>query len=371
MEGGEGGSIDDDIPVVVDDDAVVEKGPVDAFSDLTTIYALYIVSVIPTVYVPVFAVLVGVFGADYSLYLKGGIAGIIVMHVLIYSLLKAFLDDPDTYDQYKYHLAGAGVIILIAVTGAFGIEGVGVIAGGLFNAFLTLFILQLIHKVTGSHAILLGFMFLGHLWVYRGVVGIVDEFLLMQNTSGIAKAITSGPLKPLMGSFAKDFLLVSITSVTLLGIQVGYVLRRDLGKAVPYGVVAGVLLAVLGQVLIVPSSDAITMTPLIVSSYFYPDEPIVMEGSVSKPDGSPAKQASVGASIICVKPELDEEVCQKGETMCEVDPQCLMCNCVGTDNWGVYKLSLKSPVDAGDYQMKIVVVYDGQRISETSDFTVG
>lgn len=371
MEGAGKESNDDEGPVVVDDEERTDPGPVDAFSDLTTVYALYIVSIIPAVYVPVFAVLVGAFGADYSLYLRGGIAGIVVMHWLVFSLLKAFMEDPDTYDQYKYHLTGAGVIVLIAVTAGFGIEGVGVIAAGLFNAFLTLFILQLIHKVTGSHAVLLGFMFLGHLWVYRGVVAIVDDFLLVQNTSGLAMAINPVPLKPLMGSFAKDSLLVSITSVTLLGVQVGYVLHRDLAKAVPYGVAAGVLLAVLGQVIIVPSSDTLTMTPLIVSSYFYPDEPIVMEGSVSRNDGSPAKQASVGAVIICIKSELGEGGCREGEIMCEVDPKCGMCKCVRTDNWGVYKLSMKSPVDAGDYQMKLVVVDGDQRISETSDFTVG
>ncbi|MDP7078937.1 MAG: hypothetical protein QF415_03545 [Candidatus Undinarchaeales archaeon] len=365
------GSNDDDGPVVVDDDERTDPGPVDTFSDLTTIYALYIISIMPAVYVPVFSVLVGAFGADYSLYLRGGIAGIIVMHGLIYSLLKAFIEDPDTYDQYKYHLTGAGVIVLIVITGAFGIEGIGIIAAGLFNAFLTLFILQLIHKVTGSHAVLLGFMFLGHLWVYRGVVAIIDDFLLMQGTSGLAHAINPVPLKPLMGSFAQDFLLVSITSVTLLGIQVGYVLRRDLAKAVPYGVAAGVLLAVLGQVLIVPSSDAITTTPLIIASYYYPDEPIVMEGTVSRNDGAPAEQTSVGAVIICIQSELGESGCQKGDIMCEVDVQCGMCECVSTDNWGVYKLAMKSPVDAGDYQMKLVVVDGDQRVSETSDFTVG
>ncbi len=120
--------------------------------------------------------------------------------------------------------------------------------------------------------------------------------------------------------------------------------------------------------------QAIEMTPLIVSSYCYPDEPIVMEGSVSKPDGSPVKSAAVGAVILCVKSELGEAGCRKGEVMCELDSQCGMCKCVRTDNWGVYKMSLQSPVEAGDYRMKVVVVDDkdtNTRISETSDFTVG
>ncbi|MDP7080888.1 MAG: hypothetical protein QF415_13415 [Candidatus Undinarchaeales archaeon] len=122
------------------------------------------------------------------------------------------------------------------------------------------------------------------------------------------------------------------------------------------------------------SGPAMEMTPLIVSSYYYPDEPIVMEGSVSKPDGSPVKSASVGAVILCVKSELGDVGCRKGDVMCDMDPSCGMCKCVRTDNWGVYKLSLKSPVDAGDYQMKVVVVEDKDaktRITESSDFTVG
>jgi hypothetical protein len=122
------------------------------------------------------------------------------------------------------------------------------------------------------------------------------------------------------------------------------------------------------------SDQAIEMTPLIVSSYYYPNEPIVMEGSVSKPDGSPVKSAAVGAVILCVQSELGDEGCRKGDVLCEIDPQCGMCKCVRTDNWGVYKLSLQSPVEAGDYRMKVVVVDDKDtktRITESSDFTVG
>jgi len=122
------------------------------------------------------------------------------------------------------------------------------------------------------------------------------------------------------------------------------------------------------------SGPAIEMTPLIVSSYYYPDEPIAIEGSVSKSDGSPVKSAAVGAVILCVRSELGEAGCRKGEVICDMDPSCGMCKCVRTDNWGVYKISLQSPVEAGDYRMKVVVVDDkdtNKRITESSDFTVG
>jgi hypothetical protein len=202
---------------------------------------------------------------------------------------------------------------------------------------------------------------------------ILKPLLVMQKSSGLSSMFGTGGQKALTpGGYRTLFMNMCYIEGIYNGLIAG-----EIGDG---SVVAGfkhsmIMLAMsMAMFSFVIKTEAMTMTPLVISSYFYPDEPIVLEGSISKPDGTPVKHASVGAVVTCVQGEGGEGGCNKGEIVCEVDSRCGMCTCVRTDNWGVYKLSLKAPVAAGDYQVKVVVVDDTgtkARIQETADFTVG
>ena len=116
-----------------------------------------------------------------------------------------------------------------------------------------------------------------------------------------------------------------------------------------------------------------SMAPLIVPSFVYPDEPIILENTVSHPDSMPMKHASVGVVIICERSGLGDEGCRQGDIACELDPTCGMCKCSRTDNRGLFMLSVKAPVEPGDYQVKLIVLDDAtnERLTETATFTVG
>ena len=202
---------------------------------------------------------------------------------------------------------------------------------------------------------------------------ILKPLLVMQKSSGLSSMFGSTGGKALTtGSYRTLFMNMCYIEGIYNGLIAGEIGDGSVIAGFKHSMIMLTMSILMFAVVI--KSQPMSMTPLVVSSYFYPDEPIVMEGSVSKPDGSPVKHASVGAVILCIQSEMGEAGCRKGAIVCEVDSRCGMCKCVRTDNWGVYKLSLKSPVEAGDYQMKVVVVDDKvtkTRISESSDFTVG
>ena len=344
----------------------------DGVFTITTVYALWLASVFLVVFVATMSLVSRVMGAGYMRSLWMGTVTLLLAHGLIIWLLRTFVEDRVAYERHRNILAGAGALLFIAISGVFGTGGLIMVVSGLVNAAFGLVFLYILLRLTRNGVVVYAIMLLVLGVLFSAFLAITKPLLVMQRPTGLSAMFGGGGgIEPVTGSLEMDLLVLFALNAALLGVEFALVLRRGLGEAIPFGAAGGAALAIGCFLLAVPSNAELSMTPLIISSYYPPDDPIFMEGSVSRRDGSPAKHAPTGASILCIHSEAG---CTEGEVMCEVDTRCGMCKCVLTNNWGVYKLTLKSPVAAGDYQLKVVVVDERgtkKRITETSDFTVG
>jgi flagellar protein FlaJ len=198
---------------------------------------------------------------------------------------------------------------------------------------------------------------------------ILKPLLVMQKGEGMATMFGSSGGKALTpGGYRSLFMNMCYIEGIYNGLIAGEVGDGSVVAGFKHSLIM-LSMAVLMFALVI-KTELIGMQPLTISSYLYPDEQIPLDILVSRDDGTPVKRASVGAVITCSA----GASCQEGQIVCKVDPACNMCTCARTDDWGRTKLSIKAPIEAGDYELKVVVVDDQvskARISETAYFTVG
>lgn len=201
------------------------------------------------------------------------------------------------------------------------------------------------------------------------LTNILKPLLMIQKSSGLASFFGKESSKVLTtASFRELFYNMCIIEGIYNGLIAGEIGEGSLLAGLKHVFI--MLGASILMFIFLIKTEPMEMSQLNLGSYYLPDQEITLESVVTYSDGSQVSNAEVGATFYCI----NVKNCEKGKPACDINPECGMCYCTRTDDYGKFKFTLHAPIDAGRYKLKVVIkdtMNTKARISDTAELTVG